>query len=182
VPLAVGDTTTITEAGDVGEDVEDLLLQLPHAVNRNVPPAQASPYRGYYTAKYRGPGYSCRKYWYWSMTYGGYRSHYAVYSPQRPRYVYYYNPYKGRYWGRYDLAAGGYSTLAPPDRKPQLGQIPESAFPPPGPMPPAEPGGEEMPSPPEAGPGTPPGALTPGGPAEDGVAPARCRGGRVGSG
>jgi hypothetical protein len=122
-------------------------------------PARASQYSGYYTPKYRGPGYSYRKYWYWSKTYGGYRNHYAVYHPSRPGYVYYYNPYKGRYWGRYDLQIGGYSTLAPQDRKAQLSQIPESAFPPPGPMPPAEPDGEEMLPPPEAGLGTAPGAL-----------------------
>jgi hypothetical protein len=96
-----------------------------------------------------------------------------VYYPRRPRYVYYYNLYKGRY----DLEAGGYSQLAPQDRKPQLCQIPESAFPPPGPMPPAEPDGEEMLPPPEAGSGSTPTAPSPGPPGEDCKPPFRCRSG-----
>jgi hypothetical protein len=65
--------------------------------------------------------------------------------------VYYYNPYKGKYWGRYGLAAGGYSLLAEGDKKPTLGEIPEEAFPRPGRMPPAEPGDDEpMLPPPES--------------------------------
>jgi hypothetical protein len=142
-------------------------------------PARAPrPSRGDYTPKYRGPGYSYRKCWYWSKAHGGYRNHYAVYYPRRPRYVYYYNPYKGRYWGRSDLEAGGYSTLTPQDRKPKLCQIPESAFPPRGPMPPAEPDGEEMPPPPEAVPSSTPAAVSPSPTGEDCEPPSRCRSGR----
>lgn len=78
--------------------------------------------------------YSC---YYYQPTYGGaYKSHRVIYYPSRPRYVYYYNPYKGRYWGRYDLQEKGYSLLKEEDRKEKLSEVPESAFPAPGKMPP----------------------------------------------
>jgi hypothetical protein len=125
--------------------------------------AGASPYPSYYTPRQWGGGYYYRRYHYYSPAHGEYRYHVAVYYPGRPRYVYYYNPYKRRYWGRYDLVAGGYALLAEQDRKPTLAEIPESAFPPPGPMPPAEPGGDPMLPPPEGGLGLPPaGPGTPG--------------------
>ena len=102
--------------------------------------SQAQKPARYYSAKMQGQGYTYRQYVYYSAANGGYRYHVAVYHPNRPRYVYYYNPYKGRYWGRYDLKTGGYSTLAEKDRKATLAEIPESAFPPGGPLPPPEPG------------------------------------------
>ena len=40
VPLAIGDATTLTEAGYVGEDVENLLLRLLHAADFDVERAQ----------------------------------------------------------------------------------------------------------------------------------------------
>jgi len=40
VPFAIGDATTLTEAGYVGEDVENLLLKLLHAANFDVPKAE----------------------------------------------------------------------------------------------------------------------------------------------
>jgi ATP-dependent Clp protease ATP-binding subunit ClpX len=40
VPFAIGDATTLTEAGYVGEDVENLLLRLLQAANMNVAAAQ----------------------------------------------------------------------------------------------------------------------------------------------
>lgn len=40
VPFAIGDATTLTEAGYVGEDVENLLLKLLHAANFDVELAQ----------------------------------------------------------------------------------------------------------------------------------------------
>lgn len=40
VPLAIGDATTLTEAGYVGEDVENLLLRLLHAADFDVEQAQ----------------------------------------------------------------------------------------------------------------------------------------------
>ncbi|TVP97637.1 MAG: hypothetical protein EA381_14520, partial [Planctomycetaceae bacterium] len=66
------------------------------------------------------------------------RYHVVVCYPSRPRYFYYYNPYRRTYWGRFDTeGAPGqqYSILAPEDRRENLADIPESAFPPPGPMP-----------------------------------------------
>src|SRR5262249_48338329 len=67
---------------------------------------------------------------------GSYKSHRVYYYPSRPRYVYYYNPYSKRYWGRYDREAKGYSMLAEKDQSADLNSIPESAFPKPGEMPP----------------------------------------------
>ncbi|KAF0244731.1 MAG: ATP-dependent Clp protease ATP-binding subunit [Planctomycetota bacterium] len=40
VPFAIGDATTLTEAGYVGEDVENLLLKLIHAANYNLDRAE----------------------------------------------------------------------------------------------------------------------------------------------
>lgn len=40
VPLAIGDATTLTEAGYVGEDVENLLLKLLHAADFDIEAAQ----------------------------------------------------------------------------------------------------------------------------------------------
>lgn len=64
-----------------------------------------------------------------------YHHHYCVHYPSRPRYVYYYNPVRRVYWGRYDLKENGYSMLKKEDQKQDLEAIPESAFPKPGEMP-----------------------------------------------
>jgi ATP-dependent Clp protease ATP-binding subunit ClpX len=40
VPFAIGDATTLTEAGYVGEDVENLILKLVSAANYNIPLAE----------------------------------------------------------------------------------------------------------------------------------------------
>lgn len=40
VPFAIGDATTLTEAGYVGEDVENLLLKLLHAADFDLESAQ----------------------------------------------------------------------------------------------------------------------------------------------
>jgi ATP-dependent Clp protease ATP-binding subunit ClpX len=40
VPFAIGDATTLTEAGYVGEDVENLLLKLLHAADFDLEAAQ----------------------------------------------------------------------------------------------------------------------------------------------
>jgi hypothetical protein len=64
-----------------------------------------------------------------------YRTNYAIYYPSIPQYVYYFNPAKGTYWGRYDLKTKGYSLLAEKDRAGLLKDIPESAFPAEGSLP-----------------------------------------------
>jgi len=84
------------------------------------------PTRTYYYSYYYYKPYA---------SYDGYAHHYCVYRPARPRYVYYYNPVRRVYWGRYDTEKKGYSMLAEKDRKAELDQIPESAFPEPGQMP-----------------------------------------------
>lgn len=98
-------------------------------------------YRQYYSGWYRQSsyGYYYSSYYYKPYyNYSGYSYHYAVYYPSQPRYVYYYNPYKKAYWGRFDTQGKPgqqYSLLAPADRKENLKDIPESAFPKPGKMP-----------------------------------------------
>jgi hypothetical protein len=106
-------------------------------------PAAANPYtpRQYYSGWYKSPQYNYhyRVYYYKpTPTYVGYKHNYAVYFPSRPNYVYFYNQYKGTYWGRCPVNTNGqakYSLLAQADRKGSLDEIPESAFPAPGPMP-----------------------------------------------
>jgi hypothetical protein len=64
-----------------------------------------------------------------------FRTNYAIFYPETPRYIYYYNPAKGTYWGRFDVQTKGYSLLAEKDRAGRLKDIPENAFPPEGPLP-----------------------------------------------
>lgn len=95
-------------------------------------------YRQYYSgwSYYPARSYYYRSYYYKPYdAYRGYKYHYTIYYPSRPRYVYYYNPYKQTYWGRYDLESKGYSMLEEKDRKGKLTDIPEEAFPEPGKMP-----------------------------------------------
>jgi hypothetical protein len=69
----------------------------------------------------------------------GLKFQFCIYYPAHPRYVYYFDPAKRRYWGRLDVKGGPghqYSLLDPKDRKEKLQDIPESAFPKAGPMPP----------------------------------------------
>src|SRR5690606_36725389 len=40
VPLAIGDTTTLTQAGSVGDDVENILLRMLHAPDFELAPAE----------------------------------------------------------------------------------------------------------------------------------------------
>ena len=95
------------------------------------------PARTYYYSYYYYKPYA---------TYNGYAHHYCVYYTSSPRYVYYYNPVRRVYWGRYDVEAKGYSMLAEKDRKADLKDIPEEAFPKPGEMPaiPESEDGEQM--------------------------------------
>jgi hypothetical protein len=82
--------------------------------------------------------YYYRSYFYQPSAGDNYSYHYCIYYPSQPRYVYYYNPSSGNYWGRLDLEAKGddkYSLLAKDDQKPTLKEIPEEKFPKPGKMP-----------------------------------------------
>jgi hypothetical protein len=115
--------------------------------------SSASAYGGYYSgySYYPSRGYYASYYYYKPYrTYPTYHYHYCVYYPRYPRYVYYYNPYRKVYWGRYDLDAQGYSLLEEKDRKEKLADIPDSAFPKPGPMPadPDSTDGSTIPKPP----------------------------------
>lgn len=80
------------------------------------------------------------RYYYYkpTPTYVGYTYHYCIYRPATPRYIYYYNPHRQVYWGRFDVEGqpgAQYSLLEEKDRKGSLTEIPESAFPAPGAMP-----------------------------------------------
>jgi hypothetical protein len=98
--------------------------------------------RQYYDASYTySPtyGYYYVRYYYKPVvTYTAYDYHYCIYYPAQPSYIYYYNPARQVYWGRYKLGSKGdqrYSILAENDRKKDLKEIPESAFPEPAAMP-----------------------------------------------
>lgn len=105
------------------------------------PQAADAGYRQYYTSWSYHPqrSYHYRTYFYRPVvSTPTYHHHYVVYRPATPRYVYYYNPRRQVYWGRYDLEGEKgkeYSLLAEKDRKKDLEDIPESAFPPPAEMP-----------------------------------------------
>jgi hypothetical protein len=106
--------------------------------------AFANPYaaRQYYSGWSKHPknAYYYRIYYYKpTATYAGYKHHYLIYYPSKPDYCYYYSPYQKQYWGRCPVNAAGrplYSMLAEKDRKGTLDEIPETAFPKPGPLPP----------------------------------------------
>jgi len=105
--------------------------------------AAATVYAGGYGQQYYGNwsyypsrGYNYCSYYYKPyVSYPSYSYHYCICYPSQPSYVYYYNPHRGYYWGRYDLNAKGYSLLAEADRKATVAEIPESAFPKAGQMP-----------------------------------------------
>ncbi len=81
------------------------------------------PQRNYYYSNY---------YYKPTPTYSGYSYHYCIYQPSSPRYIYYYNPQRQVYWGRFDLEGKPgeqYSLLSEETRKQSLSDIPESAFP-----------------------------------------------------
>jgi len=116
--------------------------------------SSAQAYGGYYSGYtyYPSRSYYASYYYYKPYrTYPTYHYHYCVYYPRYPRYVYYYNPYRKVYWGRYDLDAQGYSLLEEQDRRERLADIPDSAFPKPGPMPadPDSTDGSTIPAPPK---------------------------------
>ncbi|WP_437231083.1 hypothetical protein SH661x_002335 [Planctomicrobium sp. SH661] len=103
--------------------------------------ASAAGPRQYYGSWQKHPqhSYSYRPLYYKPTPgYSGYKHHYVVYYPSRPKYVYFYNPYKKAYWGRCELNRNGqnlYSMLPEQYRKSDLNEIPESAFPPAAPAP-----------------------------------------------
>ncbi len=97
---------------------------------------QAAP-RQFYNKSWQKKGsYYYREYYYKPTPRAAtYRYQAVIYYPSKPKYYYYYNPYKERYWGRFDRTCDCYSRLAEADQKAKLSDIPESAFPQAGPMP-----------------------------------------------
>jgi hypothetical protein len=109
----------------------------------SIPAARAAlDLRQYYDTTYtysQSNGYYYATYYYQTtVTQTTYDYHYCIYYPSQPSYVYYYNPTTQAYWGRYKLGSKGnerYSMLAQKDRRKDLKDIPESAFPEPAGMP-----------------------------------------------
>jgi hypothetical protein len=99
--------------------------------------AQAGSGRQYYSGWQHSPrGCFFSTYFYKpSASSPTYCHNYAIWYPSAPNFVYYFNPYKGTYWGRFDVKTKGYSLLAEKDRAGQLKDIPEKAFPAEGPLP-----------------------------------------------
>lgn len=63
--------------------------------------------------------------------------HYAIYVPEKPKHIFFYNPHKKHYWGRCPIdSPSKYAILPPKHRKPKLTDIPDHAFPQWGPLPP----------------------------------------------
>lgn len=117
-------------------------------------PQECLAQRHYYSSWSYYPQYTYyyTQYYYRPTVTSDYSYHYCIYYPSSPRYVYYYNPYTRYYWGRYDTKEKGYSLLAEKDRKTNLKEIPEEAFPKPAEMPaiPESKDGEKMLPPPKA--------------------------------
>ena len=95
--------------------------------------------RQYYSHWQKSPSseYAYRTYYYKPNTdYAGYKHHYVI---LKDDHCYYYNPYEKKVWGRCHAKHQGrpqYQILAPQDRRPTIGEIPESAFPVAGALPP----------------------------------------------
>ena len=110
----------------------------------SAPKAMAQSYapRQYYSdwQKASKGDYYVRKYYSKpTPSYAGYRTHEVHYFPKKPTHYYYYNPKAQKYWGRCPTVCEGkpqYSLLKMEDRHKDLNMIAESAFPPPGKMPP----------------------------------------------
>lgn len=106
-------------------------------------PAEAdAALRQYYSGwtYYAARGYYYRTYYSKpDEEYLGYQHQYCIYYTAQPRYLYFFDPETRVYWGRFDThgePGAEYSVLAEKDRREKLTDIPESAFPPPGDIPP----------------------------------------------
>ena len=107
--------------------------------------------RQYYSPWQKHPkhNYHFRRYYFKpNVGFAGYRHHYVIHHPGRPKHAFFFNPYKKAYWGRCELDSKGkaeYSMLPEEHRKGTLAEIPESAFPKPSPVPPIPESGDDIP-------------------------------------
>jgi hypothetical protein len=106
------------------------------AIGAQLSPSRADGVRQYYDTTWTyssSYGYYYTTYYYQSYTTTTtYDYHYCIYYPSQPSYIYYYNPSRSYYWGRYEVGSKGdkrYSKLEEKDRKPDLKEIPPNAFP-----------------------------------------------------
>jgi hypothetical protein len=107
----------------------DALKEKMPSLGKNDPPRQV------YSDWCQNGGYYYCTYYCQPKAGGDYSCHRCIYYPAQPKYVYYYNPVSKKYWGRFDVDAAGYSLLEEKDRAALLADVPDSAFPKPGPMP-----------------------------------------------
>jgi hypothetical protein len=95
--------------------------------------------RQYYSNWHQAPAsrYAYRTYYYKpTEDYAGYKHHYVI---LKDDHCYFYNPYEKKVWGRCNAHHNGqpqYQLLAPQDRRPTIAEIPPTAFPKAGPLPP----------------------------------------------
>jgi hypothetical protein len=59
---------------------------------------------------------------------GGFNKYYCIYNSSYGNCVYYYNPQKQMYWGRYDVASKGFSTLGDADQHGTIAELPQDRF------------------------------------------------------
>ena len=111
--------------------------------------SKAEAGHGFYSKPTVHRNHQTRDYSYFSKQNNSYRHHTAFYFNHRPKHVFFFNPHKKVFWGRFDLTTGGYSLLAAKDQKETLDEIRESAFPKAGALPAEEFGGDTLLAPPE---------------------------------
>jgi hypothetical protein len=148
--IAVGAAVFLAGQNARLEGVVNQLREAARSTLPVVPATQAALYRQYYSPWALAPqfGYQYSVYRFQPDPGGPYQEQYVIRDPRRPRYAYYYNPQQRVFWGRYDMDGGDnarYSVLPEKDRKATLEQVPEQAFPPPGPMPPVPQAGDNAP-------------------------------------
>ena len=75
------------------------------------PSVKEPPPRQAYSGWCKQGGYYFSTYYHQPKPGGEYKSHRVIYYQPKGQYLFYYDPYTKKYWGRYDLEAKGYSLL-----------------------------------------------------------------------
>jgi hypothetical protein len=97
------------------------------------PTYASSGYRPQYAAPYRSCSYTP---WSYDRVHGYYfctcsvrsSKYYCIYNTCYANCVYYYNPDKNCYWGRYDALDKSFSTLGPADQHATIAELPQDRF------------------------------------------------------
>jgi hypothetical protein len=104
-------------------------------------PPKAEKKRQFYGpwSSYEHRGYHYRLLYFQPTPGAEYQYHYCILLQGQPRYIYYFDPVAGKYWGRLDLEGRGeavFAQLRKEDQKALVRDIPETAFPTLGKLPP----------------------------------------------